>query len=385
VSGRDTLFHALDKDGNTKVTKAEFLATLYVPHWPIVKIFRSIDTDDDGCVTKKELFDFLNPKAGTSESSDRNQLKEMLHRARPVSKHGHLFESLDTDHNGKISKQEFLRALVVEHWDLVEIFRFIDTDNSGSIEASELHAFLKGKSKSAAGWKASGDLSDEERLRAQLITKLKDAQPQHGKKYKTLFAALDAKSPDGHVSLDDFVTALYVENTELLHIFRRIDVDNDGVVTPEELRTFLKDSKSVYVKHFRAQLALTRPVKRKQKLFRVLDQDHNGSVTQSEFMTALAIPSPPLTQVLKSGVKKVQAAKAIAEAGKQAAAAKKEAAKHKEEAAKHKKEAQASLDALSASVEKHNAERSARFLGGAAFGAVLVAIASVYVVKSRSK
>jgi len=281
VHKHGNLFKALDADGSGAITEEEFCGALYVPHWNVMKIFRVIDEDASGEITKKELSNFFHKDNAYSSPQDRTELRSLLKKAQAVHKKQSLFDALDTDHSGTISKSEFLRSLLVEHWDLVELFRAIDVDQSGTIEAQELQTFLKGR--------------NQPELKQILVRKLKDARLMKKGEHRSLFSCLDNHAVDGMITQEEFIDALFVPNAGLIDIFRHIDEDDDGVISKAELVAFLR-SKNGYVGRLRKQLKLTRPQKRHQKLFKCLDKDKDGFITAAEFVNALVV-RPPVTMV----------------------------------------------------------------------------------------
>ena len=67
-----------------------------------------------------------------------------------------LFRAWDEDHNGKVSKMEFRKAIVALGFEATKeqtfaLFDELDVDSNGSIEYKELHAALKGNNVRRAG------------------------------------------------------------------------------------------------------------------------------------------------------------------------------------------------------------------------------------------
>lgn len=92
-------------------------------------------------ISGADLHDFLHNMRGTE---DAQFVIQMLKRARPVHKGGSLFEALDENHDGGVSKYEFIHTLMStpEKRELVAIFKTMDADGDGVIMAKEMHDFL---------------------------------------------------------------------------------------------------------------------------------------------------------------------------------------------------------------------------------------------------
>ena len=145
-------FKGMDKDGDGKVTRAEFTG--------VPANFDRIDTDKDGTLSKEEITKFFTsrvaaagaatPKAkADAQSKDKPKVeaeapakpkdepkKEVAKTATDAEKADLLqrFAFLDKDGDGKISKSEFLRE---------KLFDRLDTDKDGFLSPTELAKFMK--------------------------------------------------------------------------------------------------------------------------------------------------------------------------------------------------------------------------------------------------
>ena len=97
------------------------------------KLFNLIDINGDGKITKNELFEGLNKKIKS------NSLKKDIDI---------IFKNIDSDNNGYIEYEEFVRAAIDKEMFLNEnilkfAFRYFDKDNSGEISYEEIEEVFK--------------------------------------------------------------------------------------------------------------------------------------------------------------------------------------------------------------------------------------------------
>lgn len=98
------------------------------------EVFRSMDKDGDGKLSRKELIDMYSQTVGPEQAEI------------DVDK---VMKEVDTDNNGYINYSEFLKATldirkVMSSENLKAAFRMFDKDASGSISADELRKVLEG-------------------------------------------------------------------------------------------------------------------------------------------------------------------------------------------------------------------------------------------------
>ncbi len=143
-------FKGMDKDGDGKVTRAEFTG--------VPANFERIDTDKDGALSKEEITKFFTPRlaaagAGTPKAKPDAKSKPKVEAEAPAKPKDDAkkevaktptdaekadllqrFAFLDKDGDGKISKSEFLRE---------KLFDRLDTDKDGFLSPTELAKFMK--------------------------------------------------------------------------------------------------------------------------------------------------------------------------------------------------------------------------------------------------
>lgn len=120
--GPDEMFERMDRDGDGKISKREFIASPRISQLPEEKreaIFTRLDRDDDGFLTPREI-------------------RGMRHDAERRVREG--FRKLDTDGSGGLSYEEFARgefAAKLPEEKRRQIFDRMDTDGDGEITAAD--------------------------------------------------------------------------------------------------------------------------------------------------------------------------------------------------------------------------------------------------------
>ena len=106
-----------------------------------IKLFNKIDINGDGQITKEELYIGLRDFLETSGKKLKNQVEI-------------IFNNIDTDHNGLIEYEEFIRAAVDKNCllstnNLKFVFDYFDRDKNGSITFDEIEQifFINAKNK----------------------------------------------------------------------------------------------------------------------------------------------------------------------------------------------------------------------------------------------
>ena len=206
----------------------------------VLALFRAADTKSKGSICVTELERFLSgPPAHAATSGDvLERVSDAMRVAAYRTDWDELFDAYDTDGNGTLDFEGFLYATRAQLQipareipdDAIELmFRQIDEDGGGEIEASEFRKFL---------W-----LDGLKRQMRHAAT----VRP-----WADVFAQIDSDG-DGALGLDEFVVAVCaVEGTaasqitkaELAKLFERVDADEGGTISADELVAFVNVGRS---------------------------------------------------------------------------------------------------------------------------------------------
>mmetsp|Transcript_254 Transcript_254/g.480 ORF Transcript_254/g.480 Transcript_254/m.480 type:complete len:540 (+) Transcript_254:186-1805(+) len=125
-------------------------------------IFRLMDADGSGDISREELRDALFEAWPTLDIGDAMKLKE--EREKVLKLEEEIFTMADTDNSGTIDLDEFLSAAKSKHLDkllkgqqLLAIFRSFDLDGSGAIDEGELYEALRRIRHPCTGKDGQGD------------------------------------------------------------------------------------------------------------------------------------------------------------------------------------------------------------------------------------
>jgi Ca2+-binding EF-hand superfamily protein len=223
-------------DNETKAAIAKVKADLD-------EIWRALDDDHNGEVSKEELLKALNRK-GTKEDT---RVRKLI----AGTAGGHFaFENLDFDQNGKISKDEFYAMYYLEA-NLAKMFKIADTDSDGAVTKQELKKLL------------------QEYPEMEILIGRRGGM---GKMY--VLEQLDEDS-DGKITLQEFMMALH-ENQAAVELFEKLDKNHDGSISTKELSDGLKKNGN-FMRQFEAVGM------KEDTVWEQLDKDHDGTITFEEF------------------------------------------------------------------------------------------------------
>tara|TARA_R110002049_G_scaffold46487_1_gene135223 strand:- start:187863 stop:189500 length:1638 start_codon:yes stop_codon:yes gene_type:complete len=286
------LFRALDKDGDDVLNEDEFTDREAALDTPQIQ-FQNLDKDLNQIVTLKEFTaarsneDWVNTRTELFQKHDKNGDEELtvsefatygVQRARQkaisqLPKEKRRFAKLDTDQDGKISKQEYLEPVIESKMEQERlIFLAKDKDRDRHLTASELSLVPRDDIQLRFVWldnNVDGKLTIEEFVGPQ---KGKPAE----KNLRRSFEGFDADA-DGALSLDELtqVDAEAVNRKRIQSLppderaFARLDVNDD---------------KRISMKEFLTSNPAESEQKRKQ-LFRAFDASGDNHLDLNEYLS----------------------------------------------------------------------------------------------------
>lgn len=260
------------------------------------QMFDSFDVNGDGSISREELTSELDSFLKRSDTISGNGVQTLLAES-GLNPFLNIFDQLDANKDGKITRQEFkeqlqpAKAAKVIGELLKEVFDSIDVNKDGSLTPDELN-------------KAYGQLFEKKEVKS-------------GKSWSTLlvdaglnpdfyvFEQLDDNS-DGKVTWEEFSSrlkaeevwvmepcggnAIQVVNAMLDQIFDKCDVNGDGFISREELSDqmdkVLQTGQTATGKSVKALVAES-GLNPFFSNFDQLDANHDGKITRQEFKEQL--------------------------------------------------------------------------------------------------
>ncbi len=144
-------FETLDSDSSSSLSLEEFQsgAPKGADSSKTEALFKSIDSDGDGSITKEEsdAFQAKAEKAQQQLQSFLFDLQSSQADEASDSDSDDIFSEIDTDSSGDVSKEEFLKSFSIDSSGsddmLSKLFDAIDSDSDGTITKDEQKAFQK--------------------------------------------------------------------------------------------------------------------------------------------------------------------------------------------------------------------------------------------------
>jgi Ca2+-binding EF-hand superfamily protein len=267
----------------------------------VIAAFNNWDTNHDGQISFSEL------KAAVSRSGQNLSEEEI----------NSIFVIGDTDQNGEIDQDEFLRMMMPSTSDVVAKFRAVrksvkdvqlsfkqfDRNGDGSIDRAELINALTSSGSNftkqevdviftAADVDGNGEIDYEEFI-ALMCPSASDIVEKFRGKYKNLndvkaaFKMFD-RNGDGALSKEELAAAMKssgesYSDIEVNAIFSLGDVDGDGEITLEEFVALMKPSAAQVLQKLSKNFKNLSDVK---EAFKKIDTNHDGLLSKQEMLSS---------------------------------------------------------------------------------------------------
>merc|ERR550532_1333586 len=257
-------------------------------------IFSLGDSDGDGEVSLQEFVALMSPSASEILGKLRSSFKS-------IQDVKTTFKRIDTDNDGLLSKQEMLSSsgskydqeevnAIFALGDVKSAFKMLDADGDGSITRQEMgasgHKFSQEQIESIF---ALGDVNDDGAIdldefigvmcpSAETVIARISSQFSNINDVKKAFLKIDVDK-DGKISRSEMAKCGKFNNQEVDAIFILGDVNGDGEIDLEEFIGLMCPSATAAVA---MMTKAVRNINEAQQLFRVLDKDGDGMISQEE-------------------------------------------------------------------------------------------------------
>merc|ERR550532_1962285 len=257
-------------------------------------IFSLGDSDGDGEVSLQEFVALMSPSASEILGKLRSSFKS-------IQDVKTTFKRIDTDNDGLLSKQEMLSSsgskydqeevnAIFALGDVKSAFKMLDADGDGSITRQEMgasgHKFSQEQIESIF---ALGDVNDDGAIdldefigvmcpSAETVIARISSQFSNINDVKKAFLKIDVDK-DGKISRSEMAKCGKFNNQEVDAIFILGDVNGDGEIDLEEFIGLMCPSATAAVA---MMTKAVRNMNEAQQLFRVLDKDGDGMISQEE-------------------------------------------------------------------------------------------------------
>lgn len=222
-------FKSLDKDGDGEISKSE-MAAAGLSDQEVNAIFALGDSNNDGAIDIDEFIGVMCPSATAVvfKISQAFNGKEGALKA---------FKQIDIDGDGKISKQEMAKANIagskLSQSEVDAIFTLGDTDGDGEVDLEEFLAVMV----PSAGYSATSTT----KISSSSFSSSSTSKSSTSKISVSSFSSSSTSSSSTSTSICS-IGMTFGSVSDAKASFRRFDVNNDGVMDLEEMKSMMNSS-----------------------------------------------------------------------------------------------------------------------------------------------
>lgn len=250
-----TLFKRIDADNDGAVSKEEMKngCIRFTDH-EIDSLFALGDIDDNGTLDLEEFIGVMYPSAATIAGRLRSQYQDI----NAVKK---AFAKIDLDGDGKVSKDEMGKSDVFNSQEIDALFTLGDADNDGQIDFEEFIGVLYPVVTQALG-KITRDIHN-----------INDA--------KFVFGCMDHDG-DGLLSQEEMrKSGTKFSQVEIEAIFAVGDINGDGEIDLDEFINVMCPTATTLISRIKDQF---KSVQDMEENFKLMDIDCDGRISKDEMM-----------------------------------------------------------------------------------------------------
>ena len=266
------LFRKLDFDNDGSITKVE-LAEGSVRFTPqeVEAIFALGDINDDGAIDLEEFIGVMYPDAATIAGRLRGQYTDI----NSVKK---AFAKIDTNGDGMVSKEEVASTDIFNHQEIDALFLLGDSNNDGEIDLEEFIGVLYP-------------------IVATALAKMtKDIQNVDDARF--LFKQLD-NDGDGLLSQEELrKSGCKFSAKEIEALFAVGDINGDGEIDINEFINVMCPGATTVITRISSQFKTLEDI---QEAFTKMDLDGDGKITRAEMMEYSALNEQEVNAVFDLG------------------------------------------------------------------------------------
>jgi len=268
----ELLFRKLDFDNDGSITKAELSegSIRFTPQ-EVEAIFALGDINDDGALDLEEFIGVMYPSAATVAGRLRGQYTDI----NSVKK---AFAKIDLDGDGKVTKEEVAKTDLFNNQEIDALFLLGDSNNDGEIDLEEFIGVLYPV------------------VAAALAKMMKDVHSVDDARF--LFKQLD-HDRDGLLSQEELrKSGCKFSAKEIEALFAVGDVNGDGEIDINEFINVMCPGATTVIARISAQFKCLEDI---QEEFTKMDLDGDGKITREEMMEYSALNQQEVNAVFDLG------------------------------------------------------------------------------------